>query len=69
MASIEQSSAKKDEEILHLRSQLSESKYLTRTQRGLIDDAKSDKNRLRKQISALEANVAKLEMEKKHLKF
>ena len=68
LASIEQSSAKKDEEILHLRSQLSESKYLTRTQRGIINVAKSDKNRFREQISALEANVAKLETEKKQLK-
>ena len=68
MASVEQSFAKKDEEILHLRSQLSESKYLTRTQRGIIDVAECDKNKLREQISALEANVAKLETEKKHLK-
>ena len=68
LASVEQTFAKKDEEILHLRSQLSKSKYLTRTQRGLIDVAESDKNKLREQISALEANVDKLEMEKKHLK-
>ena len=68
LASVEQSSAKKDEEILHLRSQFSESKYLTRTQRGLIDVAKNDKNMLREQISALEANVSKLKTEKRQLK-
>ena len=68
LASIEQSSAKKDEKILHLRSQLSESKYLTRTQRGIIDVSESNKNKLREQISTLEANVAKLETDKKHLK-
>ena len=47
LASIEQSFAKKDEKILNLRSQLSESKYLTRTQRGIIDVAESEKNILR----------------------
>ena len=39
-----------------------------KTQRGVIDAAESDKNKLREQISALEANVAKLETEKKHIK-
>ena len=68
MASVEQSFAKKDEEILHLRSQLLESKYLTRTQRRLIDVAESDKNRLREHILALKTNITKLEMEKKTLK-
>ena len=53
---------------MHLRTQLSKSKYLTRTQRGLINVAESGKNILREQISALEANVAKLETDKKHLK-
>ena len=67
LSTIKQSSAKKDEEIMRLRSQLSESKLLTKTQRGIVDVAKTDKNRLREQISALEANVAKLETEKKHL--
>ena len=37
-------------------------------QRGLINVAESDKKRLREQISTLEANILKLEMEKKHLK-
>ena len=45
LAFVKQSSAKKDEEILHLKSQLSKSKYLTRTQRGLIDVVEKDKNK------------------------
>ena len=39
---------------------------MVKTQRCIINIVESDKNKLREQISALEANVAKLETEKKH---
>ena len=48
LASIEQASAKKDGEILHLRSQLSNSRQLVKTQRACLDVAEDDKNRLRR---------------------
>ena len=47
LASVEQSSTQKDEEILRLGSQVSESKLLIRTQREIVDVAESDKDRLR----------------------
>ena len=41
LASVEQTCAKKDEEILHLRSKLQQSKLLVKTQRGIIDVAEN----------------------------
>ena len=41
LASVEQTCAKKDEEILHLRSKLQQSKFLVKTQRGIIDVAEN----------------------------
>ena len=68
LASVVQTCAKKDEEIMHLKSQLQKSKLVVKTQRGIIDVIESDKGKLREQILALEANMAKLETEKKHIK-
>ena len=49
-------------------AQLSDSRQLVKTQRTCLDVAEDDKNRLRRQISELEASVAKLETDKKHMK-
>ena len=68
LAFIEQVSAKKDGEILHLRSQLSDSRQLVKTKRTFLDIAEDDKNMLRRQITELEASVVKLETDKKHIK-